>query len=505
MNVDTSYRAGRVGSQRLSSGRMSSVGGGSFRLRHSRSSSGRVAPEVLDDDDDVDSEVVSQAGDTGELHSSRRYSGSTARSSVENFLSVEDGIVPVSDAHYIQTLPVHDGQYIQTFGAFSRGVNVLNTASPAVATLPPQMVSPLSTDPPIYIRNNDPCAPPQVPRKHFEEFEKDIPKVLEYISCLVHLAVFGILGVFTRYLLQKLFGPQVAGITSDQTFVYLDLPSNMVGSFLMGWLGVVFKRDISHVSDLLAIGLTTGYLGSLTTFSGWNQKMLDLCVNGRWVDAVLGITLGLWLSAESIRQGIETAKGFKWLLRRSFTWFKGDTSSPRNNFRVDNLMRHMVVLIVLLLTLGLLWSLSGVLFKKWHDGGDTNGQLWLACIVGPFGVWMRWFLARLNGRGIGRKGSLKWIPFGTLFANVLAACVMASLATVKKVVNTEKFDTYATGFQFGFLGCLSTVSTFIAEYHAMRESRYPWRANVYASITVIPSLILGTLIYSVPVWTKGYN
>lgn len=65
-----------------------------------------------------------------------------------------------------------------------------------------------------------------------------------------------------------------------------------VGSFLMGWFGVVFKADISKISDNLAIGLSTGFLGSLTTFSGWNQKMLDLSVEGHWVFSILGILLG---------------------------------------------------------------------------------------------------------------------------------------------------------------------------------------------------------------------
>jgi fluoride ion exporter CrcB/FEX len=60
----------------------------------------------------------------------------------------------------------------------------------------------------------------------------------------------------------------------------------------MGWWGVVFKADISYVSDFLAIGLTTGYLGSLTTFSGWNQKMLELSVEGHWVFALLGFLIG---------------------------------------------------------------------------------------------------------------------------------------------------------------------------------------------------------------------
>lgn len=60
----------------------------------------------------------------------------------------------------------------------------------------------------------------------------------------------------------------------------------------MGWWGVVFKPDIASISDHLAIGLTTGYLGSLTTFSGWNQKMLDLIIDGHWVFAVVGFLVG---------------------------------------------------------------------------------------------------------------------------------------------------------------------------------------------------------------------
>lgn len=60
----------------------------------------------------------------------------------------------------------------------------------------------------------------------------------------------------------------------------------------MGWFGVVFKGDISYVSDYLLIGLSTGYLGSLTTFSGWNQKMVELSVEGHWVFALLGFLIG---------------------------------------------------------------------------------------------------------------------------------------------------------------------------------------------------------------------
>lgn len=37
-----------------------------------------------------------------------------------------------------------------------------------------------------------------------------------------------IMQILTRYLLQKLFGPGVAGVTSKLSILYPDLPSNMV-------------------------------------------------------------------------------------------------------------------------------------------------------------------------------------------------------------------------------------------------------------------------------------
>lgn len=423
-------------------------------------------------DDDFESESVSEAGDIGDraLHSNR-YSGSGRVRFVDDVAENGGG-----------------GSY----GFQSHDPTSSNNLSP-VCPSSLEMISPLSTDAII------------LPGDDKKESAKEVPWSVEYISCLVHLAFFGILGVLTRYLLQKLFGPEVVGATSDQSFIYLDLPSNMVGSFLMGWWGVVYKADISKVSDQLAIGLTTGYLGSLTTFSGWNQKMIELSVEGHRVFAGLGILLGLFLVAYSIIFGIETAKGVKWLLERFTKSPKFNNSTSKSNWKVDTCKRHLAVVVVLLVMLGLLYGVSGALEEREFNRGGSGAQLWLACMVAPLGVWIRWLLARLNGRGLGKEGLVKWVPFGTLIANVSAACVMAALATTKKVVKTRTCDTVATGIQFGLLGCLSTVSTFIAEFHAMRESSYPWRAYAYAAITILTSFALGTLIYSVPVWTKGYD
>nr|XP_034889142.1 fluoride export protein 1-like isoform X2 [Populus alba] len=401
-------------------------------------------------DDDIESENVSEAGDIGDraLHSNSRNESGSISLSIDSGL--ENGMV----------FPISNDNFLRSNELWAHDSTALNTRS-SVLPSPEEIMSPISTDAVVCSREKQ--------------------------------------EVLTRYLLQKLFGPDVAGVTSDNYPLYLDLPSNMVGSFLMGWWGVVFKEDISKVSGHLTIGLTTGYLGSLTTFSGWNQKMLDLSVSGHWVFSFVGFLIGLFLAAYSIKLGIGTAKCFKSFFQRS------NRSATLASWRVDNPNHHFAVMVVLVVMLGLLWALSGAMLKEEYNHDSSGAQLWLGCIVAPLGVWIRWFLARLNGRGLGKAGSLKWIPFGTLIANVSAACIMAALSTVKKAVHTKTCDTISTGIQFGFLGCLSTVSTFIAEYNAMEESQKSWRAYVYALITIIVSFSLGTLIYSVPVWSRGYK
>ena len=119
---------------------------------------------------------------------------------------------------------------------------------------------------------------------------------------------------------------------------------------------------------------------------------------------------GFFLSAYSIILGVETAKGFKWLLskviRRGSSIAEGRVNSSTSN--------HLIVMFALLLMWGGLWTASGVLFEKEFKDGESSAQLWLACLVGLFGVWIRWWLGLLNGRAVLTKEGLReWIPFGT--------------------------------------------------------------------------------------------
>ncbi|KAL0326223.1 UNVERIFIED_CONTAM: hypothetical protein Sradi_5191600 [Sesamum radiatum] len=100
-----------------------------------------------------------------------------------------------------------------------------------------------------------------------------------------------------------------------------------------------------------------------------------------------------------------------------------------------------------------------------------------------------------------KKKDEKRVPWLLEYITCLLSLAVFGILGVK----TTNCNTVASGIQFGLLGCLSTVSTFIAEFHAMRESTHPWRAYAYAAITFTISYALGTLIYSVPVWARGYN
>lgn len=101
---------------------------------------------------------------------------------------------------------------------------------------------------------------------------------------------------------------------------------------------------------------------------------------------------------------------------------------------MDNLNKHVAILIAVLLIWLSIWILSAEFFRIKLDDLSNSAIPWLAFLVGPPGVWTRWHLARLNGQGLGRQRMLKWLPIGTLLANVLAACIMAALATVSKAV-----------------------------------------------------------------------
>eukprot|EP01018_Ginkgo_biloba_P018686 Gb_30968 [translate_table: standard] len=477
--------------------------GNSLPSRGSISLSRDVASRLAEE---IESERVAEAGDDGgrSLHGSRRESYSRRESNRHE--TYED-----NNTFNIELNKTPDDALIFPYPFQSSDGTTPDIWSP-ISPLPSDIISPPSDHPLLLERLHADTEKerrswrPQeaLPQPQEEVKQKKLWRILEYTSILIHLAVFGIIGVLARYSLQILFGPDVAKVTNDLTPLYIDLPSNMVGSFFMGWVGVVFKSDISHFSEFLAIGLSTGLMGSTTTFTSWIQKMINLTTKGHWVVGLIGLLLGMELAQMSLSIGIETAKFFKWIITRANKKIGKSSLSCICVMSPDNFHRRVYGFILFMTIGGILWGGSLVLSIIDFDSHHRT-KIWLACVLGPGGVWARWFLARLNGQGIGSRRSLKWLPIGTLLTNLIATCFMAALSIIDLVVKTKNEKMLIGGFELGFLGCMSTISTFVVEVHAMHQSSHPWRAYLYISLTLFPAFTLGTLIYSIPVWARGYS
>jgi len=148
------------------------------------------------------------------------------------------------------------------------------------------------------------------------------------IYAVVTLTACCQLGVLSRYGTGK--GRQ--RVFNDATALSPALPANILGSFLMGLLadGKALSPSLQQVVnaehttveslrksalpilpgvvssaglDALLLGVRTGFCGSLTTFSSWNQDMVELLVGGDWREAFAGYMIGLMLPLGALAIG----------------------------------------------------------------------------------------------------------------------------------------------------------------------------------------------------------
>jgi len=150
---------------------------------------------------------------------------------------------------------------------------------------------------------------------------------------------------------------------------------------------------------------------------------------------------GMFIVNESITVGAETGERLRSLILK---YIKGRCSIGHKydweHWRVDTRTKQSVLLSVMMIVMSFLWVLSIVLAVVKLRSLADGAVLWMGCSVAPPGVWLRWYLARLNGQGIGKHRSFKWLPIGTLAANVLAAGIMAALAVTSKAVWPNNFS-----------------------------------------------------------------
>ncbi|GJP84184.1 hypothetical protein CLOP_g14272 [Closterium sp. NIES-67] len=383
------------------------------------------------------------------------------------------------------------------------------SASAEAATLDIALpASGLGSSPPAAIVVAAPAAAqPRISEIQAPEEDERLEPWLAHVSVLVHLAAFAILGVLIRYGLEILFGPEVAHVTDDEQTVFIDLPANIVGCFIMGVVGVAAKRHISAYSEHLAIGLATGLCGSITTFASWNQRMLAILASGLWVRALAGYIVGAALPFVSLMAGIDLADGIRWQLKRANERRAARNQPAIRAPRSDHFDRRWASLL-LFFCVSVFLATGAAIGTALDDSSNKTRRLWFACLIAAPGAWVRWYLSWLNGGAVGKGRWWQWVPVGTVATNVTASVLEAALSTVVLAYNNETSILVVGAVQLGFLGCMSTVSTLMVEVLALHKAKTGrcWRPYCYLYLlTILPSFLGGILVYCVPVWALNYT
>ena len=270
----------------------------------------------------------------------------------------------------------------------------------------------------------------------------------------------------------------------------------------------------------LYIGLATGFCGSFTSFSAFIRDAFFALANALPVPinhpslsnppspispdvnvprnggysflatlAVLVSNAGLSLGA--LQMGAHLALGFeRWTPSVSFTFFR------------KFIDRAFVVLALGMWVGAIVMAVlppdrsGGSLGGKAGTQESWRGKALFALAFAPLGCLLRFYASLLL------NGKIKSFPLGTFAVNIFGSAIGAmSLDLQHGPVGGVVGCQVLQGIDDGFCGCLTTVSTWVAEIKALR-SRH---AYVYAIVSMGVALSAFVIITGSFLWTEGFK
>ncbi|KAL9949436.1 hypothetical protein D7B24_003802 [Verticillium nonalfalfae] len=244
----------------------------------------------------------------------------------------------------------------------------------------------------------------------------------------------------------------------------------------------------------LYVGLTTGFCGSFTSFSSFIRDMFlatsndlpspdlstPLSRHGGYsfmaLLAVLITTLGLSLSALIVGNHAANA-------------LHPCTPSPPPGFT----RRYLNPLSILL---GWGSWLGAILLAVFPPYKHWRGQALFAVVFAPLGCIVRYHLSLLlNPRNPA-------FPIGTFSANILGTVILGMGWDLLHVPLGGLVGCQVLlGIDDGFCGCLTTVSTWVAELASLRRRH----AYIYGSVSVVSAFALMVAIMGGMRWSIGFQ
>ncbi|CAH7667945.1 hypothetical protein BY996DRAFT_4575995 [Phakopsora pachyrhizi] len=300
-------------------------------------------------------------------------------------------------------------------------------------------------------------------------------------SLLIFFAVWGLL---TR------LGLSAVGDFAGRS-VFSLLLVQVVGCFTMGF-SVALKDRLDDLHPLLYLGLTTGYCGSVTTFSSWMIQVFQTFARfpgparSKFYNFLDGfnqtyVTFGMCIFA--LKSGFELAT----LLEQRMA---------RRRVNVPTLFWKRVLSAIIISLGPATWLGSIILFV--FGPSSWRGDLTYSMIISPTGTLARFYLGKINLLNISTRHGF---PFGTFLANSLATGFLAALTFLQYTSHSRKQPELCGGLQGlkdGFCGCLSTISTFFFELFKARLTSNSVRYFLASWIVgqTLCVLFLGTYLWT---------
>ncbi|THV08485.1 hypothetical protein K435DRAFT_642022 [Dendrothele bispora CBS 962.96] len=294
------------------------------------------------------------------------------------------------------------------------------------------------------------------------------PLSYHILALLIPSSIFGVLARLGLQALTTYDGQSFDSLTYVQA----------TGCLVMGF-ALHLKEPISEFYGPLYTAITTGFCGSLTTFSGWQSDVFNSWINSGgfhraglrdFIDGLGKTVFTLCVSLASVLLG-------SYLARISAPYIIPAATSL--HFRPAFKFRYGLTMFSILMY-------AAVFPAYFRLPEDYRHQATAALLFAFPGTLTRYLLATyLNPL-------LKFFPMGTFVANIGGTAMLAAFRVIQGIQNSHISSNACSilqGLDDGYCGCLTTVSTFAVEVLALKG----WSRVRY----VLMSWVLGQLLFLV--------